>query len=130
MSGRTAAELMWVDAIARVARVDRLHREFFYPASPGWEPPVDLLENDDGLTLVVALPGVRAADLDLVVGGGEIAVIGVRRLPMVRAPARIHRMELPHGRFERRVALPRGAYELVRHELADGCLTVTLRKLG
>ncbi len=127
---RTAAELMWVDALAAVARAERLRREFFHPASPGWEPPVDLLETDEGLILVVALPGVRAADVDLVIGGGEIGVIGNRRLPAVRGPARIHRMELPHGRFERRVALPPGAYELVRRDLADGCLTVVLRKLS
>jgi HSP20 family molecular chaperone IbpA len=127
---RTAAELMWVDALAAVARADRMHREFFRPASPGWEPPVDLLETAEGLILVVALPGVRAADVDLVIRGGEIAVVGVRHWPALRAPARIHRMELPHGRFERRLALPPGAYELVRRDLADGCLTVTMRKLS
>ena len=127
---RTAAELMWVDALSLIARADRLHRGFFYPALPGWEPPVDLFETAEGLTLVVALPGVRVGDVDLVIGGGEVAVKGIRRLPAMGAPARIHRMELPHGRFERRVALPPGMYELVRRELADGCLTVTLRKLS
>ena len=126
---RTAAELMWVEALAEVARADRLHREFFCPASRGWEPPIDLLETSEGLILIAALPGVRAADIDLVIGGGEILVTGVRR-PPVRAPARIHRMELPHGRFERRVTLPRGSYEVVRRDLADGCLTVILRKLS
>jgi HSP20 family protein len=127
---RTAAELMWVDALRVVARADRLQREFFQPASAGWEPPVDLLETDAALILVVALPGVRAADVDLVIGGGEIAIIGIRRLPAIREPARIHRMELPHGRFERRVALPPGAFEVLRRDLADGCLTVVLRKLS
>lgn len=126
---RTVAELMWIDALAAMARADRLHREFFHPSSLGWEPPVDLLETADGLMLIVALPGVRAADVDLVMGGREIAVIGTRRLPAVRGLARIRRMELPHGRFERRVALPAGAYELVRHDLADGCLTIILRRL-
>ena len=127
---RTPAELMWVDALAMVARADRLQREFFNPAWFGWEPPVDLLETADGLILIAALPGVRTADVDLVIGGGEIAVIGNRQPPAVRTPARIHRMELPHGRFERRVALPPGTYELVRSDLADGCLTVILRKLS
>ncbi|PZR94216.1 MAG: heat-shock protein Hsp20 [Hyphomicrobiales bacterium] len=121
---------MWVDALAALARVDRLHHEFFHPASRGWEPPVDLLETTEGLILVVALPGVLAADVDLLIGGGQIAVIGIRRLPAAHAPARILRMELPHGRFERRVALPPGAYEVVRSALADGCLTVILRKLS
>ena len=126
---RTATELMWVDALAVVARADRLHRDFFHPASLGWEPPVDLLETAGELTMIVALPGVRAADVDLVIGGGEIAVTGIRRLPTVHGPARIHRMELPHGRFERRLALPPGAYELARRDLVDGCLTIVLRRL-
>lgn len=126
---RNAADRMWADALATVARADRLHRDFFRPASAGWEPPVDLLETADELILVAALPGVRVADVDLVIGGGELAVIGTRRLPTVPGPARIHRMELPHGRFERRVALPPGAYELARRDLVDGCLTVVLRKL-
>jgi HSP20 family molecular chaperone IbpA len=39
-------------------------------------------------------------------------------------------MELPYGRFERRVALPPGRFELSGRDLVDGCLTVTLRKLS
>jgi HSP20 family molecular chaperone IbpA len=91
---------------------------------------VDLLETADELILIAALPGVCMADLNLVIGAGELAVVGTRRLPKLPGPARIHRMELPHGHFERRVRLPPGAYELAHRELLDGCLTVSLRKLG
>jgi len=125
---RSAANLMWAEALAIVARADRLHREFFRPAPAGWEPPVDLLENAEELILIAALPGVRVADVDLVISRSELAIIGTRRLPVLLGPTRIHRMELPHGRFERRVALPPGTYELVRRDLVDGCLTVVLRK--
>ena len=127
---RTIAEMMWVDALASMARADRLHREFFHPSTPGWEPPVDLLETAEELTLCAALPGVRAADVDLVIGGGEIAILGTRRLPAGSGVARVRRLEIPHGRFERRVPLPPGRYELVQRDLADGCLTVVLRKIG
>jgi len=127
---RTAANLMWADALAIVARADRLNREFFRPAPSGWEPPVDLLETADDLILVAALPGVRVADVELVIAGGELAIVGTRRLPALPGPTRIHRMELPHGHFERRVALPHGAYELSRRDLVDGCLTVVLRKVA
>ncbi len=64
------------------------------------------------------------------VGAGELAIVGIRRLPNVPRPARIHRMELPHGRFERRVCLPPGTYEITRRDLDEGCLTIVLRKLG
>lgn len=127
---RSTTNLMWADALAAVARADRLHREFFRPASGGWEPPVDLLETRDELILIAALPGVRPADVDLVVARGELAIVGTRRMPSTYGPTRVHRMELPHGQFERRVALPSGSYELVRSDLADGCLTVILRRVA
>jgi len=40
----------------------------------------------------------------------------------------IHRMELPQGRFERRIPLPPGQYEAVRRTSVDGCLVVSLTK--
>ena len=51
-------------------------------------------------------------------------------LPHEPGAASQRRLEVPHGCFERRVGLPAGRYELGRRELADGCLTLTLRKLG
>ena len=41
----------------------------------------------------------------------------------------IHRMEIPLGRFERRIALPPGRYALAGQELNDGCLLIVLSKL-
>lgn len=127
---RSPTDAMWTEALGALARADRLHREVFRPAPAGWEPPVDLLETEDALVIVAALPGVQTADVEIVIGGGELAIVGQRRLPSGLRMARVHRMELPHGRFERRVLLPPGAYELSGRDLHDGCLTVTLRKLG
>jgi hypothetical protein len=39
-------------------------------------------------------------------------------------------MELPQGRFERRVPLPRGRYGQVSRHMIDGCLLVSLHKAG
>ena len=50
---------------------------------------------------------------------------GARR----RTACLIRRLEMPHGCFERRIPLAAGRYELTRRELAQGCLTLTLRKL-
>ena len=127
---RSITEKMWADAVAMLDRADQIHRTFFRPEAAGWEPPVDLLETSHELTIIAALPGVEARDIDLVVGSGELAILGTRRLPSLPRPARVHRMELPHGRFERRVGLPPGAYEITRRDLDHGCLTIVLRKLG
>jgi HSP20 family molecular chaperone IbpA len=126
---RTAADVMWADAVAALARIDRLHRDFFRPAQQGWEPPVDLLETENELVIVAALPGVRPDEVDIVLHDGAIAIVGTRRVPATLQRARVHRMELPHGRFERRVAIPPGRYELTRRDLADGLLVVALRRL-
>lgn len=127
---RNATDVMWAEAVTRLARVDRLHRDFFRPDRQGWEPPVDLLETEDELVIIAALPGVQAGEVEIVAANGELAIVGVRRQPVFLNRARIHRMELPHGRFERRVAIPAGRFEVTRRNLADGLLVVGLRRLG
>jgi len=127
---RSGRDVMWLDALAVLARTDRLQRDVFQPTATGWEPPVDVLETEDGLLVVVALPGVRPGETEIVVSLGELLVRGTRRWPTLRRPARVHRVELPHGRFERRLPLPPGAYQLAGQDHADGCLLLTLRRLG
>ena len=55
---------------------------------------------------------------------------GSRVLPAALRTAVIHRLELPQGRFERRVRLPAGRYANVRRSMANGCLMITLDKAG
>jgi HSP20 family molecular chaperone IbpA len=122
---------MWAEACEMLDEVDRLQRQFFRPgATPAaWEPPIDVFETADALRIVVALPGVAAEDVRVVAENGALTVIGERRLPRESAGA-IRRIEIPHGHFERRLALPQGRYELIEHILSDGCLSLQLRKLG
>lgn len=126
---RNASDVMWAQALAALARFDRLHGDFFRPDPSGWEPPVDVLETQDELVILVALPGVHVDEVEIAVHAGSLAIVGIRRLPAFLLRARVHRMELPHGRFERRVAIPSGRYELTRRDLADGLLVVALRKI-
>lgn len=107
----------------------RADREVFCLTSSGWEPPVDVLETEAGLLVVVALPGVRREDMDIVIEHGGMLIKGVRRWPTPRRPGRVHRVELPHGVFERRLPLPPGSYQLVGQEQVDGCLLLTLQRL-
>ncbi len=127
---RNAYDAMWAEAVSALNRADRLHRDFFRPLPQGWEPPVDLLQIDGELVITAALPGVHADEVGVAVHEALIAITGVRRLPVSLQRARVLRMELPHGRFERRIAIPPGHYELTRREIADGLLIVALRRLG
>jgi HSP20 family protein len=59
-----------------------------------------------------------------------LVVAGIRVLPPELQTAVIHRLELPQGRFERRVRLPAGAYSSIRRSAVDGCLLIALQKAG
>ena len=73
--------------------------------------------------------GSRSLDkAEAVIDGADLVIAGTRVLPSQLRTAVIHRIELPQGRFERRVRLPAGRYRDVRRSAADGCLVITLQK--
>jgi HSP20 family protein len=126
---------MWSEACEMLARAERLHREFFrftgsIAQQPAWEPPVDILETEREVLVLVALPGVNPDRVEAAVVGDDLVVVGTRVLPAELRTAVIHRLELPQGRFERRVRLPAGRYSDVRRIGVDGCLLITLLKSG
>jgi HSP20 family molecular chaperone IbpA len=89
---------------------------------------VDVLETESEVVIIAALPGVCEKDLSLEVDGAHLVIAGARTLPDELRTAVIHRLELPQGHFERRVALPAGRYDQIHHRTQDGCLVVLLRK--
>ena len=126
---------MWSEACEMLARAERLHREMFRPAQsstavPTWEPPVDVLETEREVLVLVALPGVETERVEMTIDGADLLVAGSRTLPSELLTAVIHRLELPQGRFERRIRLPAGRYDSVRRGVMHGCLLITLQKSG
>ena len=116
-----------------LARAERLHHQFFQlhrsKRVPVWEPPADVLETELEVLVFVALPGVNPDRVEAAIEDGELAIVGIRAIPAELRNARIHRLELPQGRFERRIPLPRGRYGTVRRAAVDGCLLISLRKV-
>jgi HSP20 family protein len=127
-----ASGWMWSEAVEMLARADRMHRVLFRPAAgrpvATWEPPVDVLETESEVLVLVALPGVDLDQVETVIEGAYLVVAGARTLPAELATAVIHRLELPQGRFERRVPLPGGRYGAVRRAAVQGCVLITLQK--
>jgi HSP20 family protein len=125
---------MWPEACAMLERAERLHRQFHH-LSPiderglSWVPPIDVLETEDQVFVLVGLPGVDPNAVAAVIEGDELVIAGDRSLPDEIGLAIIHRLELPHGRFARRVSLPDGRYSNVQRASAHGCLVVTLDKV-
>ena len=126
---RFQRDMMWSAALAVLARGERLHPELSWPTQSGWEPATDIFETEAGLLVIVALPGVKPAEVETIVSPGELLVRGTRRWPALQRSARVHRIELPHGRFERRLPLPEGTFQLLGQDHVDGCLLLTLRRL-
>lgn len=114
-------------------KAERLRREFYRPAMSSrqvvsWEPPVDVLETVREVLVLVALPGVAADRVEAVIDDNDLLIAGVRVFPPELQTAVIHRLELPQGRFERRIRLPAGRYSDVRRSSVDGCLVIKLEK--
>jgi HSP20 family protein len=134
MSSRDPIISMWADALAMLEQADRMHRQHFRLGAaetrgPVWEPPVDVFETRDGLFVVTALPGVTPDSVRVIIDGGELFVIGERPMPELPRAA-LHTLEIPYGRFERHIDLPPGLFEIARRELVNGCLLLSLHKLG
>jgi HSP20 family protein len=133
MPPRDPGAWMWVEACEMIDRAERLHRQFFQlgrspTQRPSWEPPVDVFETERELWILVALPGVERDHVEVIVDDGTLIVAGERRIPAEVRAAALHRLEVPYGRFERRIALPSIPLEIGRRDLANGCLVLTLRK--
>jgi HSP20 family protein len=122
---------MWAEACAMIERAEHLHRQFFQPAistvpQVNWEPPVDIFDTGGELWIIAALPGVEPKDLSVSIDSNVLVVAGLRPLPEAMRGAAIHRLELPHGRFERRILLPNARFEVARSKLVNGCLYLSL----
>jgi HSP20 family protein len=131
MSRKDSVNWMLSEAIDSLARAERLRRQFFslQPTSrePIWEPPIDVLETEREVLILVALPGVDPDEVEAVIENGILVISGRRVLPVELRNARIHRLELPQGRFERRIALPTGRYAVSRFAV-NGCVGLRLAK--
>jgi HSP20 family protein len=131
MPNRQLEALMWAQACQAMERAERLHRQFFHRghATPRWEAPCDIFEADEVLTILIALPGVEPEQVKVMLSAGVLIVSGERPLPRELGNARIRRLEIPHGHFERRIELPPARFEIASRYLANGCLMLQLHKL-
>jgi HSP20 family molecular chaperone IbpA len=133
MTADDLSRRMWAEAVDMLQRAERLHRQFFRPSVAtmpvaSWEPPVDVFETDRAYWVLAALPGVEPESVEIAHEASELLVTGQRRLPAFAREAAILRLEIPHGRFERRIRLPTPHLSVEQSELAQGCLLIRLSK--
>ncbi|APD08747.1 MULTISPECIES: Hsp20/alpha crystallin family protein [Thermus] len=94
---------------------ERLARAFVPPAQQGprvYAPPVDVMEDGEGLHLLVYLPGVDPGRVEVVAEEGVLSVKAERPLEKQEGVA-YHRLEGPYGTFARSFNVP-STYDLSR----------------
>lgn len=83
-----------------------------FPGSPQqaarFVPPADVLTDDDGATVYMDLPGVRAGDLGIELENDTLTVRGERPWPYGDNNAALRRAERVFGAFERSMRVPQG----------------------
>lgn len=123
---------LWMAALDALTRTERLRRDPYQPRAavgpPSWEPPVDVFETEHEVLIIAALPGVAPDRIDACIEDGRLRLRGERDVPEAIARARVHRLEMPVGRFERSIPLPPGRYGAINHAMKNGCLFVHLAK--
>ncbi len=94
-----------------------------------WQPPVDIYESDEEITVYCDLAGVMKDSLELLVEEHQLHISGRRQLPRTPVVVRIHQLEIELGAFARTVALPAIIdVEQVSYSYLDGILVVSLKK--
>jgi HSP20 family protein len=124
---------MWAQACELLERAERLQRQFVRYIGPSadvavWEPPVDVQEIAGELAFSFALPGVEPDKIVVSLDGEALTVSAVRSVRLAHRSAVIRRLEIPHGRFVRRIPLNGAAMRLVESRYANGCLEVRLAR--
>ena len=126
---------MWAQACELLDRADRMQRQFVRYVGPGadaalWEPPVDIQETSEGLQFVFALPGVDPDNIEITLEPNGLTVSAVRPARLGSPGSVVRRLEIPHGRFVRRIALAGARLRLGDTRYSNGCLEVRLLRAG
>lgn len=133
--------IIWRRANDLLQQAERIHRNFLQAAAgarfqspagatPNWEPPVNVVETDESLWVISALPGVAREQMSVRLEGCDLVITGSRPLPKCCEDGELKIWEMPLGRFERRLRLVGGENTLAVGDttLQDGLLIIELRK--
>jgi len=133
--------IIWQRANDLLQQAERIRRNFLQVAegaryqtshgrTPSWQPPVNVVETDESLWVISAVPGVAVDRVDVRLEGRELVITGERPLPRCCADGELKIWEIPLGRFERRLRLVGGEQPLSVGEISfqDGLFIIEIRK--
>ena len=80
MQPKNPLDWMLSEALDSLTRAERLRQQFGRQEAC-WEPPIDVLETEHEVLILVALPGVDPDDVEAVIDDGVLVISGQRVLP-------------------------------------------------
>lgn len=90
-------------------------------------PAVDVLEDDQSVTVSAELPGLRKEDVQIQFENGLLSISGEKCEESEKKGRTFHRVERRFGAFNRVFALPQGAnVDKAEAEFKDGVLTIRM----
>lgn len=110
--------------------------EVFHLVSPvfrhhecSWMPQIDVCESPEEIVILTDLAGINKEELHIELTRKKIKIAGVRKMISVVKNARYCLAEIPHGYFERNIALPQAVdAESAVASYADGILMIRVNK--
>ena len=117
-------------------RMNRLFRESYGPESreeslsnTSFAPPVDVYEDEHGVSLKIEVPGIDEKDIDVRIENNVLIVHGERKIEKEEKEENYRRVERQYGSFTRTFTLPQTVdTENVSATYDKGVLKVNLPK--
>jgi HSP20 family protein len=118
-------------------RFNRMFDEFFSPAvisdetMPvwGWNPVVDIYENEGNIIITAELPGVDKKDMTVDIKGRILTLKGERSTDNEVKEDNYYRKERSYGKFERCFTLPAEIDpDKIKADYKDGVLKIDIPK--
>lgn len=103
--------------------------EATHAGSGGWQPALDVYENDHAITVRLEVAGVKKDDFDLSLHEDTLTISGERKNASQASEGESFRSERTFGAFSRKIQLQAAVKpDAVSADYTDGVLTVVLPK--
>jgi HSP20 family protein len=97
--------------------------------STAFAPPVDVYEDEHGVTLKIEVPGIEEKDIDVRIENNTLTVHGERKFETEEKEENFRRVERQYGSFTRTFTLPNTVdQESVQADYEKGVLKIKLAK--
>ena len=99
------------------------------PATRTLRPAMDIVEDEDKLTVKTELPGISKDDVHIMIEDGVLAITGEKKSDREEKDKNFHLVERTFGSFHRSIKLPTNAEaDKVNASFVDGVLVIEIPK--